>query len=238
MRGRAERLAKRASPRRRRVRRRLDRTTIMIGVLALASAAGAVAGEVGRVWRRGSAPLPTEADDMLAAAEEAVSQAAEVAVAGYRAASERENALLNLLVAFVLTFGMVRTATLIIRRWGQFGPFREVVIGNRHIHHFVPGIVIALLSGAAGLVTRDERVDKWLAIPFGMGAALTLDESALLLELEDVYWTPEGLLSVQITMATMALLAALALGARLLRRGERLVLEDGDAARTYRPSVG
>jgi hypothetical protein len=54
---------------------------------------------------------------------------------------------------------------------------------------------------------------------------LTLDESALLLELEDVYWSSEALLSVQITLAVMSLLGALALGLRFLRRGERVVLE-------------
>ena len=53
---------------------------------------------------------------------------------------------------------------------------------------------------------------------------LTLDESALLLELEDVYWSPEGLLSVQITLATAAMIAALTLALRFVRRGERIVL--------------
>ena len=73
-------------------------------------------------------------------------------------------------------------------------------VGRRHIHHYVPGIVIALASGAAAIVTRDERLEPILAVPFGVGMGLTLDESALLLELEDVYWTREGLLSVQITL--------------------------------------
>jgi hypothetical protein len=58
-----------------------------------------------------------------------------------------------------------------------------------------------------------------------VGMGLTLDESALLLELEDVYWSREGLLSVQITLAVMAMLGALALGLRLLWRGEQVVLE-------------
>ena len=60
-------------------------------------------------------------------------------------------------------------------------------------------------------------------MPFGVGMGLTLDESALLLELEDVYWTREGLLSVQITLTVMAMLGALALGLRFLqaRRGAR-----------------
>jgi hypothetical protein len=66
-------------------------------------------------------------------------------------------------------------------------------------------------------------------VPFGVGMGLTLDESALLLELEDVYWTREGLLSVQITLAVAALLASVALSLRFLRRGERIVLEPGAA---------
>ena len=56
---------------------------------------------------------------------------------------------------------------------------------------------------------------------------LTLDESALLLELEDVYWSPEGLLGVQISLAVAALMGAVVLGVRLLRRGERIVLDIG-----------
>jgi len=54
---------------------------------------------------------------------------------------------------------------------------------------------------------------------------LTMDESALLLELDDVYWSEEGVVSVQITMAVTALLAAVALASRFLRRGEQMVLE-------------
>ena len=219
------------SPRRRRVRRRLDRSTFAIGVLALVATAGATAGEVARVWRRGSAPLPTEADGVLAAAEEAARETVEVAVAGYRTSSAREGALLNLLGSFVLTFATVRTTTYVIRRRGQFGPFREVVVGHRHIHHFVPGIALAFLSGGAALLARDERIQQSLALPFGVGVGLTLDESALLLQLGDVYWTEEGILSVQITLAAIAMLGAFATARRLLRRGEaRVFAGDGEAA--------
>ena len=63
-----------------------------------------------------------------------------------------------------------------------------------------------------------------LAIPFGSGVALTLDESALLLRLDDVYWTEEGIVSVHITFTTLAILSALLLGLRVLRRGEAEVL--------------
>jgi hypothetical protein len=109
------------------------------------------------------------------------------------------------------------------------GPFRNLRVGDRHIHHYVPGIVIAFLSGAGAIVSRDERLEPVLAVPFGIGMGLTLDESALLLELEDVYWSREGLLSVQITLTVISMLGALALALRFLRRGEELVLESAHA---------
>jgi hypothetical protein len=104
------------------------------------------------------------------------------------------------------------------------GPFRNVRLGRRHIHHFVPGIVMAFTAGAAAIVTADASVEPKLAVPFGIGMGLTLDESALLLQLEDVYWSEEGILSVQIALAVAALLAAVALAGRFLRRGEQVVL--------------
>jgi hypothetical protein len=201
------------------------RGTLILGGLATAGVAGVVIGEIGRVWRRGSAPLPQETDHLLAAAEEAVAETAEVARAGYREVSTRENSMFNLLTAFAATFIAVRSITFVLRDRRTVGPFRNVRVGRRHIHHFVPGIVIAFGAGSAAILTRDERLEPWLALPFGVGMGLTLDESALLLELEDVYWSREGLLSVQITLAVMSLLGALALGLRLLRRGERVVLE-------------
>jgi hypothetical protein len=100
-----------------------------------------------------------------------------------------------------------------------------VRVGRRHIHHYVPGIVIAFAAGTGAILTRDERLEPWIAVPFGVGMGLTLDESALLLELEDVYWSREGLLSVQITLAVMSMLGALALALRFLWRGEQAVLE-------------
>ena len=205
-----------------------DRRTVGLGVLAVAATAGAVAVEVSRVWRRGSAPMLAEADDPFGAAAEAVVETAEVARTGYREASTGENSMFNLLSAFVTTFVVARSITTLLRRRRTFGPFRNLKVGRRHIHHFVPGITIAFVSGAAAIVTRDENVERWLAIPFGAGMGLTMDESALLLELDDVYWSEEGVVSVQITMAVTALLAAIALASRFLRRGEEVVLDSDD----------
>ena len=203
-----------------------ERRTLGIGAVALTTTSAVVGLQVGRVWRRGSAPLPTQTDDVLLAAEEAVAETIEVAVAGYQDVSARQNAWFNMLTAFVTTFLCARGLTYVLRERPKLGPFRNMHLGHRHIHHFVPGIAIAFASGAASILTDDEDIEPALAIPFGIGMGLTLDESALLLELDDVYWTPEGLVSVQITLAVAALLGALSLAVRFLRRGEAIVLPD------------
>jgi len=187
---------------------------------------GTVAGsELARVWRRGSAPLPAEAGDVLEAGAEALEQTLEVAIAGYRRGSRREHALLSLLVSFSGTWVVVRASTHLIRARGQTGPFRNFVVGRRHIHHFVPGILLAFTAGGAAVVTRGRRPEPWLAVPFGAGVAMTLDEFALLLQLDDVYWTEEGVLSVQIALGTIAILSAVLLVLRILRRGEAEVFD-------------
>lgn len=201
------------------------RGTLVLGATAAAAVGAVLFGELGRVWRRGSAPLPHEADSLLLAAEEAVAETAHVARVGYEQGSNRENAMFNLLSSFVGTFLAARGTTYLLRHRPKVGPFRNLRVGRRHIHHFVPGIVMAFSAGAAAILTRGKDLEPKLAVPFGVGMGLTLDESALLLELDDVYWSREGLLSVQITMAVAALLASIALALRFLRRGERVVLE-------------
>jgi hypothetical protein len=213
----------------RRRRLRAERRTWALALAALAAGGTVAVTEVGRVWHRGSAPLPTEADDLPAAGAEALGQTVEVAVRGYRQGSTRENALLNLLGSFTLTWALVRSSTLVIHRRGRWGPFHDVVLARQHVHHFVPGIALAFLAGGAAVVSRRDALNPWLAIPFGTGVALTLDESALLLKLDDVYWTEEGIVSVEISLAAMAILSALALALRVLRRGERVVLEEAAA---------
>jgi hypothetical protein len=216
------------SLRRRREEKRRDRLTLGLGVVALVTTAGVAAGELARVWRKGSAPLPAETDNVLEAAERAARETMEIAIVGYQRTPARETALHNLLAAFTITFGIARLSAHAIRARGAWGPFRNVNLGRRHIHHFVPGIVLALLGGGASILSRDENLDQWFALPFGAGLALTLDESALLLDLEDVYWTEAGVLSVQITLGALGLLSTVALALRMLRRGEEQVLPDSE----------
>jgi hypothetical protein len=200
------------------------RGTLVLGGAATAVVGAVVVMELRRVWRRGSAHSLSDAHPLLAG-EKAVAETAQVAREGYRVVSTRENAMFNLLTSFASTFILVRSITYMLRERKSFGPFRNMRVGRRHIHHYVPGIMIAFASGTGAILTRDEQLEPWLAVPFGVGMGLTLDESALLLELEDVYWSREGLLSVQITLTVTAILGALALGLHFLRRGEQVVLE-------------
>jgi hypothetical protein len=204
-------------------------STELLTASAIGITTAVVASEYRSVWRRGRAPLPSETDDVPAAAVEAAVETAEVAVSGYRLSPTRENAALNLLLSYAVTAGIVRLSTHLIRTRGSFGPFRNRSVRGRHIHHFIPGIVLAFIAGGVSIVSRGEEPDPWLAIPFGVGAALTLDEAALLVEFEDVYWSEEGILSVQVTLGTLSLLGATMLGARAFRRGEDQVLSgDGE----------
>jgi hypothetical protein len=196
----------------------------VIGGAAAVTSVAAFAVELGRVWRRGSAPLPAEADSVTAAAVEAAVETTDVAVAGYQAAPAQENALFNLFASFVISLSASRGIAFALRDRHRLGPFRNLRVGRRHIHHFVPGIALAFVSGAIAIVTRDEDLEPKLALLFGTGMGMTMDEAALLLELDDVYWTEEGLLSVQIGAGLVGLLGALAIGLRFLRRGEERVL--------------
>ena len=87
----------------------------------------------------------------------------------------------------------------------------------------MPGILLAFGSGAVALVTDDARLETALAVPFGAGIGLTFDEAALLLDLRDVYWTREGMLSVQVSLGLAAMLGGTILALRMLRRGEERV---------------
>ena len=91
----------------------------------------------------------------------------------------------------------------------------------------MPGIVIAFAAGTTALLTDDDQLEQRLALPMGVGIGLTFDEAALLLDLRDVYWTRQGLLSVQLSLGATAILSIAILTQRMLRRGERRQEEAG-----------
>jgi hypothetical protein len=205
---------------------RLEQRTMLMGIVALTTVGAVVAGEVGKLWRRRVvAEEPETAPEVIQKGARAALDTVEVARRGYREAPAGESALFNLLMSFVISSSLIRLTTLGVRRGVPL--LFNVRIGRRHIHHFVPGIVLAFASGSAALFASDANARETLAIPLGIGIGLTFDESALLLELEDVYWSREGLVGVQITLATASVMAAGMLALRILRRGER-EMEDRD----------
>jgi len=176
-----------------------------------------------RRFHRAPAPeLPLEgAERTLESAGRATQDTVAVLVEGYEATSRTEKVLFNMLTGFVFAFALIRLSTTGIR--GGWWPAGNVRLAGRHIHHFIPGILIAFGSGALALLTRSDKLERWLAIPFGAGIGLTFDEAALLLDLRDVYWTREGVLSVQVSFGLAATLGGTILALRMLRRGEERV---------------
>jgi hypothetical protein len=136
-----------------------------------------------------------------------------------------------ILIAFVTTFLITRGITRKIRREarareraiaeGRLSPddavaggvIKDIHIGGVHIHHQVWGMLLLLTMGI--LQFAYEFGSPWLEIfgaLFGVGAALVLDEFALFLHLDDVYWSAEGQKSVDAVVATVCVLTALVLG--------------------------
>jgi hypothetical protein len=128
-------------------------------------------------------------------------------------------AMLWLLLGFVVTYAVTRWVTLRIRARAksdagqQAAAVKDVYIGGVHVHHQVWGILLVLVTGM--LQFRFSPSSPWqevLSALFGAGAALALDEFALWLYLEDVYWTDEGRKSIDAVMVAgvvgLALLAS------------------------------
>jgi hypothetical protein len=119
-------------------------------------------------------------------------------------------------VALIVAFVFTRINVRLIR--AQVWWFRNVNVGEMHIHHVVFGVVLMLLGGVAGLLLS-EISTGWYAFTaavFGVGAALVLDEFALILHLRDVYWAKEGRTSVDAVFVAVAATALLLLGLRPL----------------------
>jgi hypothetical protein len=114
-------------------------------------------------------------------------------------------------VSFVVTFVSTRTITRLIRD-GR-GPFRNVTADGTHIHHSVPGIIL-LMIGAFTAVGGPGTLG-WLSfsgVTVGIGTSLVLDEFALILHLQDVYWSGEGQLSVEAVSLVAACLGLALVG--------------------------
>jgi hypothetical protein len=129
-------------------------------------------------------------------------------------------------VSFFVTFLFVRLLVASITH--HIGPFGYVEVGGRHIHHLVWGILLLLITGYATLAEAGQSdtpvsilVSRILALSFGIGAALTLDEFAIWLNLDALaYWSKQGRESIDAVVLFGALLAIGAWGAPLFQRLE------------------
>ncbi|MEV8439534.1 hypothetical protein AB0425_19345 [Actinosynnema sp. NPDC051121] len=125
--------------------------------------------------------------------------------------------LLFFFLGLVLTFVFIRISVRLIRAGVRWWP-GNITPGGTHIHHVVFGTVFMLLGGVIGLAVPDDLhgVRVAAAALLGVGAALVLDEFALLLHLRDVYWTKDGRLSVDAVFLAIGMTGLLLVGARPL----------------------
>ena len=120
-----------------------------------------------------------------------------------------------LLIGFILTFLVARINTRLTRARGGSAPHLGSIVtpGGLHIHHAVFGIIGMVVAGILEFAVQPGS--PWLemmAFVFGAGAALTLDEFALILHLEDVYWTGEGRKSIDAVILGLTFITLLLTG--------------------------
>jgi hypothetical protein len=140
----------------------------------------------------------------------------------------QRSALLSWL-AFTATFAGLRALTYSIRV-GK-GPFGNISVGGEHLHHYMWGI--GLLSGVGAVAVRGEerhRRHPAVAVCYGAGLALIVDEFALLLDLRDVYWARQGRISIDLGVGGIALAGSYFAALPVLRRLRR-ERKQGAAAR-------
>jgi hypothetical protein len=132
--------------------------------------------------------------------------------------NERRERLFLASLGFLIAFAIVRGITHLIR--AGIGPIHDISTGGLHIHHLVWGILLLLGVGYVWLIeqgTGSGRLASATAFVYGVAAALTLDEFALWLNLEDVYWTGPGRVSIDAVLIFASLLSVGIWGGPFLR---------------------
>lgn len=129
-----------------------------------------------------------------------------------------KQAALVMFVSFLVTFAIVRYITYSIRDGRHTRLFHNVSTeGGTHLHHLVPGIILILVTGWMAIGFPYFVHPVLLALLFGIGAALTLDEFALWLHLADVYWSRQGRQSIDAVVIAASLFGIGLLGGGIWR---------------------
>ncbi|CAB4921009.1 unannotated protein [freshwater metagenome] len=119
------------------------------------------------------------------------------------------------LVSFVVSFLFIRTSARMIRAEVSWWPGNVETESGLHLHHLVWGIALMLLAGFLGFTFEaDKPWGQIAAVAFGIGAGLTLDEFALWVHLDDVYWSDEGRISLDAVVLVAAFMALVVVGTR------------------------
>jgi hypothetical protein len=128
--------------------------------------------------------------------------------------AEEKQGLFLVLVGFLLSFGFIRMSTRLMRSPKvPWWPGSVVSESGVHVHHLVFGIVTMMIAGAVGFtVLGDSPWAEICAFAFGIGAGLTIDEFALWVYLEDVYWSEEGRVSIDATVIAAGFMGLILLG--------------------------
>ncbi|MEX2447207.1 MAG: hypothetical protein WD404_00495 [Solirubrobacterales bacterium] len=128
--------------------------------------------------------------------------------------AEEKQGLFLVLAGFILSFAFIRMSTRLMRSPKvPWWPGSVVSDSGVHLHHLVFGIVTMMVSGAVGFsVLGDSPYAEICAFLFGVGAGLTIDEFALWIYLEDVYWAEQGRVSIDATVIAAAAMGLILLG--------------------------
>lgn len=145
---------------------------------------------------------------------------------GYRDANPAERGAFGMATSFAVTVAVSRTINYVLERRRNLPLLRSLgrrlyyrlpgAAGGVRVHHFIPGIGLCFATGGAAILIRDDGLDRWMSLPFGVGLALTNDELGLLVGASNPYW---GGARLALAQCAAAPLTSAALAAVFTRRG-------------------